>query len=55
MQWLDSPNSVAVLTYKLQGVMEASGTFYLNRSSADADATSYYRGVSTITVMEVLA
>ena len=55
MQWLDSPNSVAVLTYKIQAVMEGGSVFYINRNLTDSDATSYYRGVSTITVMEVLA
>jgi len=54
-QWLDSPSSVAVLTYKIQAVMEGSSTFYINRSLTDADGTSYYRGVCNITVMEVLA
>jgi len=55
MQWLDSPNSVAVLTYKIQGIIEGGSSFYINRSLTDLDSASYYRGVSTITVMEVLA
>jgi len=55
MQWLDSPNSVAALTYKIQGIIEGGSSFYINRSLTDSDSASYYRGVSTITVMEVLA
>jgi len=55
MQWLDSPNSVAALTYKVQAVMEGAAVFHINRSLTDSDSTTYYRGVSTITVMEVLA
>ena len=54
-QWLDSPSSVAVLTYKAQAMCEAGNTIYINRTDADTDDNTYFRGVSTITVMEILA
>jgi hypothetical protein len=49
-QFLDSPASTSALTYNVRTLANASGyTFYLNRRGA-SDA---YRGISTITVMEV--
>lgn len=51
-QFLDSPATTSALTYKVQGITGA-GTFYINRTQGDADATSSYRTISTITVMEI--
>ena len=49
LTFLDSPNTTSATTYKLQVRILGSNTFYLNRNGANTD----YRGVSTITVMEV--
>ena len=53
--FLDSPNTTASTTYKLQGICNQGTGFYVNRSSGDGDTTASYRGVSTITVMEIAA
>ena len=56
MSYLDSPATTSATTYKLQGTLGASysGTFYLNRTSGDADNSDYVvRTISTITVMEI--
>lgn len=52
-QYLDSPASTATLTYKVQVTSNVNGTVVsVNRSSADADNTSYFRATSTITAIE---
>jgi hypothetical protein len=51
-QVLDSPNTAAAVTYKVQGSTN-SGTFTVNRSSTDPDSAGGRRTVSTITLMEV--
>jgi hypothetical protein len=52
--YLDSPSSTSSLTYKVMyKTNSASYAVYLNRSSADTDNSSYGRGASTITVMEI--
>ena len=53
-QGLDAPNTTSATTYKLQ-YYQPSGTYYLNRSVTDSDATSNPRGFGSLTVMEVLA
>ena len=54
MQFLDSPATTASTTYKIQVTSNANGQIvYINRSSSDADSIGQFRGVSTITVMEV--
>ena len=53
--FLDSPNTTSATTYKIQSRNETSGATHVNRSHTDADAASYYRGTSQITVMEVVA
>ena len=51
---LDSPSSTSALTYKWQfNALDNAGTIYVNRASADPDATSTGRTVSSITVMEI--
>ncbi len=53
-QFLDSPATVAALTYKIQLCTNVSGqTASVNRWVTDTDNNSRIRGVSTITVMEV--
>lgn len=51
--YLDSPATTSSTTYKVQARMNSSGTFYVNRSSSDADAASAIRGTSGIVLMEV--
>jgi hypothetical protein len=52
--YLDSPATTSSVTYKLQAFGTYNGTFYVNMSSADRDATQYdARSVSSITVMEI--
>ena len=53
--FLDSPNTTSATTYKIQSRNETSGATHVNRAHTDADAASYYRGTSQITVMEVVA
>ena len=53
--FLDSPSSTSEQTYQVTGCAEDSSTFYVNKSSGDADQTSVGRGSSTITAIEVLA
>jgi hypothetical protein len=55
--FLDSPATTSATTYKMQ-MASASGsvTMYVNRTSADRDATTYDpRTASSITVMEIAA
>jgi len=51
--WLDSPSTTSETTYKVQFSANGTYTAYINRSAADTDNSSYARGVSTITVMEI--
>jgi hypothetical protein len=51
---LDSPNTTSAVTYKVQASCE-SQTYFINRSSGDADNTISGRSVSSITVMEIAA
>jgi hypothetical protein len=54
MQFLDSPATTSAITYKIQTSSNANGQIvYINRSYTDADSIGHFRGVSTITVMEV--
>jgi hypothetical protein len=54
MSFLDSPNTTSSTTYKCQ-VKAQTSTFYINRSSADADSdnASNNRYISTLTLMEI--
>ena len=54
MMGLDAPNTTSATTYKLQGFL-SSGTLYFNRRVSDVDNATYARGISTLTLMEVLA
>ena len=54
--YLDSPSTTSQITYKVQGAVESSESFYLSRTKADRNAAATpERVVSSITVMEVLA
>jgi hypothetical protein len=53
--YLSSPASASPVTYAVQARRGSSGTFYVNRSGADADNDTFGRGASSITVIEVAA
>jgi hypothetical protein len=50
---VDSPATTSATTYKIQ-LQTNSGTIYVNRSESDTDNSVSTRGVSTITVMEIV-
>ncbi len=52
--YLDSPATTSSVTYSIDALV-ASGTCYLNRTSADADNVYHPRTASSITVMEIAA
>jgi hypothetical protein len=53
-EFLDSPSSISSLTYAIQVIVGGGGgTVHINRSDNDTNSTSYVRGVSSITVMEI--
>jgi hypothetical protein len=51
--YLDSPASVASLTYKIQYAVYSTSTFCLNANYLDADAAYVTRSISTITLTEI--
>jgi len=53
--YLDSPAAVTATTYGAEVRCGVSGTFYVNRSSADEASALGSRGASSITVIEVAA
>lgn len=54
INYLDSPNTLSEVSYKLQVRTNVSGqTAYINRTTADVDAISWSRAISTLTVMEI--
>ena len=52
---LDSPATTSAITYKVQVRSQTTGNFYINRSKTDTDNSSFFRGASTITLLEVSA
>ena len=50
--YLDSPASISALTYQIEAKTNA-GTISLNAPANDFDGTTYIRGASSITVMEI--
>ena len=52
VMYLDSPATTSATTYKIQ-IQAYASTAYVNRSGVDADSYPYFRGTSSITVMEV--
>jgi hypothetical protein len=55
MSFLDSPATTSATTYKVQIRGTGAATMAVNRSANDTNAATGSRGVSTITVFEVLA
>jgi hypothetical protein len=51
--FLDSPSSVASVTYKIQALVQSGATLNINQNSDNADNVQTLRGVSSITVMEI--
>ena len=51
--YLDSPSTTSATTYKLQASIEGSNTIYLNRTETNTDSSDFYRGASTLTLMEI--
>jgi hypothetical protein len=51
--FLDSPATTSAITYKIQVKSNTGATAKVNTSSADTDASTWSRAVSSITVMEV--
>ena len=49
------PANTNTITYTPTALQHASSSFYLNRTVDDIDSTTYERGISWITVMEVAA
>jgi len=52
IMFLDSPATTSATTYKIQ-IQAYSNTAYVNRSQVDTDSNAYFRGMSSITVMEI--
>ena len=53
--YLDAPSASAAVTYTLQMAdIEGTGVFYYNRCVNNSNSYSYERGISWITVMEVV-
>ena len=53
---VDSPSTTSAITYTIQiRKPSTSSTFYYNRTLGSSDTSSYERGLSWITVMEVAA
>jgi hypothetical protein len=52
---LDAPATTSALTYKVQGqnTGTSGGSFYINRTSQDANDNNHSRTCSSITVMEI--
>lgn len=55
--YLDSPATTSPIVYGVDVIAlprsSSAGTFYLNRSSTDANSSEWARGVSSISVLEV--
>ncbi len=55
IMFLDSPATTSAITYKIQILCnQTPNTVFVNRSSTDTDSVQFGRGISTITVMEVI-
>jgi hypothetical protein len=55
IMFLDSPSTTSSTTYKIQTMCYGGYTSYVNRSGNDSDGDAYFRGISSITVMEIAA
>lgn len=55
LEFLDSPNTASETTWAVQVCTQANGgTACVNRRGADTDSANVQRGISTLTIMEVL-
>jgi hypothetical protein len=50
---LDTPSTTSQITYRLQVQCENTTEIKVNHDDADGNGDSYFRGVSTITAMEI--
>ncbi len=50
---LDTPSTTSQITYRLQVQCENTTEIKINHDDADGNGSSYFRGVSTITAMEI--
>ena len=55
LTFLASPATTSAVTYDVRGLLDSSGTFYVNRTQNDGDNGANARGISTITCIEVAA
>lgn len=53
LEYLDSPATTSATTYKVQYISLYGVNVYINRTIDDTNSSSYTRGLSTITCMEV--
>ncbi len=53
MCFLDSPATASAVTYKVQGMVPSSGSFFVNRSQTDTDGATFARVASSITLVEI--
>jgi hypothetical protein len=51
--FLDSPATTSATTYKLQIRTGGAGTIVVNRTGTDTDNAVFFRGTSSLTIMEV--
>ena len=54
MVYLDSPASAAATTYKVQGA-RSSNNLWINKNGTDSNSTTWWRGTSSLLVVEVAA
>ena len=50
---LDTPSTTSQITYRLQVQCENTTEIKVNIDDADGNGASYFRGVTTITAMEI--
>ena len=55
VSFLDSPATTSATTYSVDMAVETAATTYINRSVDDTDNSTFARGISTITAIEVAA
>ena len=53
VSYLDSPSTTSEITYKIQCMTESANAFYINRTGSDTDNATYFRGASSVILMEV--
>jgi hypothetical protein len=54
IMYVDSPSTTSSTTYKIQGFQDIAGTYTVNASYNDVDATYTFRSVSSIILLEIL-